>query len=165
LAIVPLRGTRQWAGGEIRDWRQDLPADVANHCRDWVRWLAQYPLDVKESARYDAASDTTTLTEEFSCQSLDREAGGPFVPVLPPALVAQRGGLDIAFSSPPIDTCVATLWGPYKLIHGTAYQIRLKGLGKYASEVRTLGGKKLLFGKGEFSCRCVTLAQPHGAVF
>lgn len=137
-AVLPLVGVLP-ADGRVDNWKAGLPADVAKRCADWGRWLCKYPVDVSETASYDAVADVIVLDESFTFKSLGGDGRGAFAPALPAAVAAKKHGLGVTFSRDEIDTDLATPLGSCHLIPAEKYQVRIKGLGKYADEVRATG--------------------------
>lgn len=140
FAVLPLYGSRWIDPREAKSWKDGLPAEVAGRCRNWTRWLARYPVDVEERAAYEPKTDTVVLRERFTFRTLGQTKERPFVPILPAAAVAAKHGMKgLDVSGKRIETGLTTPLGSYWLVEGDSYEIRLKGLGKYALAARHIG--------------------------
>lgn len=142
MALLPLYGYRippviasaREAHEETQAWSDALPGEVKQRCDWWASRLAEYPVTVEETLSYDAGSDTTVMKEVFSFSRI-REGGVRAAPVPPMLELARREGFPIKTSAEAVDSGMATYCGPYAVVEGAdRYEVRIRGLGKYARE-------------------------------
>jgi len=139
MAVLPLLGVASPAYHKVESWKNGLPADVARRCAEWASWLGRYPVDVKETASYDARTDTVTLEDAVTFRPIASASAPAFAPVLPAAMVGRKHTMPITIAGTPLDTGTATPWGAYQVVAGDRCRIDLKGLGKYVTEQRLTG--------------------------
>lgn len=135
LSLLPLYGYKLPPAAETRRWSEQgkLPDDVARRCDWWAARGRLYPVSVKESWNWDAATDMVELRQKFQYIALGE--GKPSAPVPPMLEMARRYGLTVELSAPVSDSGMATYCGPFAVIEGAeGYTVRFKGMGKYAFE-------------------------------
>jgi len=140
LAIMPLYDMAYPRAEETAKWSQGLPAAVAQRCGEWAGRLAQFPLSVRETWNVDQATDTVMLHEQFMFVPLAGESDGTRFAPLPPMLaVAMEGGFPMTLDRQLSDTGLLTYCGPYQGLAGAeAYDLRIKGFGRYYQEDRRI---------------------------
>jgi len=136
-------------------WKDGLPKEAAAQCAWWAEHLKEVPVGVSETYAYDPSSDTLTVRGKVEFLKLG-DGGRRFAP-LPPMLAAARGHPRVAaravaarkelpllsVEGEPASSGLTTQWGPYVGIEGgDAYAYSVKGLGRYALEVRSTGPGK-----------------------
>ncbi len=131
--IVPIFGELLPPADETEKWKNALPRDVVPRCDWWAQHGGRFPLGVSESYGYDADSDTVTITQRF--EFADFRADGSFAaPVSPILATANLEGFPMEFSAQVEDPGVVTAAGSWLAVPGVqSYDIRLRGLGKYAA--------------------------------
>jgi hypothetical protein len=143
VAVMPLRGIVRPDARETAAWTGGLPPAVAQKCDWWAARLGQFPIDVTEAYAYDAAEDRADVTWRFEYL---KSADGPAIAPLPPMLAlarqqgfgAAQGPLAMSVSAEPVDTGVATIFGPYVAIEGSQVTWSLKGLKRYVDWKRAV---------------------------
>jgi len=121
-------------------WKDGVPAQVLDRCGWWAQRLAEVPIEVRESYSYDATNDIVNVRGEVRFLKLSE--GGRRLAPLPPMLAVaarQKFGM-LSVEGAPLDSGLMTKWGPYIGIDGgDSYAWSLKGLARYAFEVRSTG--------------------------
>ena len=94
IAVMPLLGGKGFDPEETAEWARKLPDDVIEQCRLWSRKLRDYPLAVKETFSFDAASDVLSIRQEFAWESFEDDWRTPPVKAapVPPMLGLALGG-------------------------------------------------------------------------
>lgn len=97
-----------------------------------------FPVGVAEKVGYDQGHDRVTHTETLEFVTV-RPGGNPEAPLPPMLALAWQYGAPVSFSAPPVDTGLATVFGPLVTIKGTGYSWSLKGQRRIIQGPRTLG--------------------------
>ena len=138
IALLPLFGHDLRPAAETEMWLESFPDDVKGRCDSWAGYLAEFPVDVKESVAYDGNQDRVTLSETFKYVRV--RAGGKRVAPLPAMLaLGYSQGLPVRFSAEPVDMGLATQFGPAMGIPGDSYTWSMDGLGKAVHARRVIG--------------------------
>jgi len=138
LAIMPLYGHALLRADDTEKWLDACPPEVAAQCASWAEALGEFPVDVEESAAYDAEQDVVTFTERV--QFTTWRPGGRRLAPLPAMLAlgtAQR--LPVEVLPPPVDMRLATWFGPVFAVPGDRYTWRIRGLGSYVTQRQAIG--------------------------
>lgn len=124
-------------------WKDGLPKEVASQCTWWADRLKLIPSAARESYAYDPASDTLTVRGKVEFLKLS-DGGKRFAPLPPMLAVASSKKLPLlSVQGEPTSSGLTTKWGPYVGIEGgNGYTYSMKGLGRYAFEVRSTGPGK-----------------------
>ncbi len=124
-------------------WKDGLPKEVAAQCAWWAEHLKEVPVSVTETHAYDAAADTLNVRGKVDFLKLG-DGGKRFAPLPPMLAVAARKKLPLlSVQGEPVNSGLTTKWGPYVGIEGSdGYAYSVKGLGRYAFEVRSTGSGK-----------------------
>jgi hypothetical protein len=123
------------------DWKNAIPADVAERCRYWSQVLVNAPDQVKRTAQVDYAQDQLTVKDEFTYLNIQDDwntQGLKIAPISPMlALTAHAGNINIATSKTAKDLQMATLQGPLCAADNTDQIVfRINGILHYIREVR-----------------------------
>ncbi len=138
LAVLPLFGHDLRPAAETERWLETFPDEVRERCEAWASCLAEFPVDVKETAAYDGETDRVTLANEFSYIRLS-PGGRRFAPVPPMLALACSQGLPVRFSQEPTDLRCPTQFGPMMGIAGDGYSWSMDGLGGLVRARRAVG--------------------------
>jgi len=124
-------------------WKDGLPKEVAAQCAWWAEHLREVPVSVTETHAYHAAADTLTVTGKVEFLRL-ADGGKRFAPLPPMLAVAARKKFSpLSLRGEPSSSGFMTKWGPYVGMEGgDGYAYSVKGLGRYAFEVRSTGEGK-----------------------
>lgn len=149
VAMLPLFGEDVPGAGEgtgwqagltenTRSWAAKLPDAIREKCEIWAARLRQFPVDVVETAKYDAASDELSLAYNFKFEPVG-EGGVKFAPVPPMLAMAAKMGFPARLPE-CVDTGYLTQVGPYVGVENAdGYEIKMSGLGKYVAQARAAG--------------------------
>lgn len=138
---MPLYGITLQRPDQTANWKNAIPADVAERCRYWSRVLVNAPDEVKRTAQVDYAKDQLTVKDEFRYLNIEddwKTPGLKIAPISPMlALAAHARNIDIATSKPTADLHMATLQGPLCAADNSDQIIfRISGMLHYIREVR-----------------------------
>ncbi len=139
IAVMPLFGRKILKAADTEQWLKGLPTDVTAQVNNWAARLSQFPNGVTETVSYDSTADKTTFNETVSFTQV--RTGGAAEAPLPPmlALAKDQGLAAVSFSSTPLNTNLATEFGPIYTIPASSYSWSISGLGKYVNQQVTLG--------------------------
>lgn len=138
---MPLYGVTLQRPDQTANWKNGIPADVAERCRYWSQVLVNAPDQVKRTAQVDYAKDQLTVKDEFTYLDIQddwKTQGIKIAPISPMlALTAHAGNIDIATSKAAKDLHMATLQGPLCAADNTDQIVfRINGILHYIREVR-----------------------------
>jgi hypothetical protein len=138
---MPLYGVMLQRPDQTANWKNGIPADVAERCRYWSRVLVNAPDQVKRTAQVDYARDQLTVKDEFTYLNIqdDWKTQGMKIASISPmlALAAHAGNINIAVDKTASDLHMATLQGPLCAADNTDQIVfRINGILHYIREVR-----------------------------
>jgi hypothetical protein len=129
--VMPLDGLRRPATGEMARWDAGIAPDLLVRCRALVPVLAAFPVGCEERATVDDARGVIAVTDEYGFREIRDDWGTVPLRVAPvPPVIYRAGSRGYPVSYPsgaPVETRVATWFGPFAYIPGerATYEIPL----------------------------------------
>lgn len=137
MTVLPLDGRLTRPASETESWASKLPSAVGSKAAWWANHSCEFPLNVSETYAYNAATDTSSITEHFNFLTIC--AGGTRLAPLPPMLAVAREVLPITFSGAVVDQGLNTEFGPLQGIEEVqSYTWSMSGLREYTDNARKL---------------------------
>ncbi|MGA2617223.1 MAG: hypothetical protein ABSF26_06390 [Thermoguttaceae bacterium] len=136
MVLLPLLGHRLPPAAETKAWSSggSLRKEIIARCDWWAERLAEFPHSVRETARYDAASDAAVFHEQFTFVTV-RAGGRRFAPLPPVLELARQRKFPIVVTGTVEQSGLETYCGPYAGVsNAERYEVRIAGLTKYARE-------------------------------
>lgn len=143
MVILPPFGAAHPLAEETARWSKALPEQVAKRCAHWARDTGAYPASARESYSYDRDRDEARIMEHIAFTEV-REGAEKLAPLPPMLALACHYKFPveiIAKNGPAVvrDLATFTPYGPYAVVAADSYEIRIRGMGKYALERRVAG--------------------------
>ncbi len=135
-AFLPVGGFRWHDGSETEGWTKTFPAELADRCRAWNRYLKFIPESFEE--KYSVEGDRVEVRTSFTFYPVAddwRTLGVRFAPLPPVTALALLSGLKNLSTSPaaPVDMKHPTLTGAWAGFEDVAeHVVRFSGWQKYA---------------------------------
>jgi len=129
ISAMPLFGLVRADASTIATWKGGLPADPLNRARVLTPLLAGFPIDCQESYSLDEAAGKVIVTDRYTYLDVaDAWGTKPLhaAPVPPVVLRAGQMGYPVSYpAGTPVDTGVATFYGPFAYVAGGLVQYTL----------------------------------------
>lgn len=119
--LMPLFGVRRLPEGTGASWAAGLPADPLNRARVLVPVLAGFPIGCDETYAVDEEAATVAVTDRYTYADLEDDWGTrPLhaAPVPPVVFRAGQMGYPVSYAGAPVETGVATWYGPFAYVAG-----------------------------------------------
>lgn len=113
--VVPLRGRDKPLSQKTLPWAQNLPPEVIEQCRRWVRALTFVPVDVHEYYAIDSKTGDVIIKNVYDYIRFKPDAtiSELVAPAPPCTALAKDAGLPISFEGQVLDLNTTTSMGPY----------------------------------------------------
>jgi len=137
MAILPIDGRLTRNISETEGWAGGLPTAMSQKATWWANHLGEFPLSVAETYTYNHATDTASITENFTF--LQIYSGGTRFAPLPPMLALARDSMPITFSGSVVDGGLSGEFGPSQGIEGVqSYTWSMSGITQFTNNYREL---------------------------